>query len=127
MKIKCSKCKRTQEVSEIAWKISQEGLPSGLPEPLNMLSVHPFTCCGTSMIKEKNMNLKDKVKKSLQEKSPQTIPSLCRNIPEITNEFAIMRAVGELEHSEEVILTGFERIYREDGGALYLAEYSIVK
>jgi len=73
------------------------------------------------------VTLKDKVKKSLQEKSPQTIPSLCRNIPETTNEFAIMRAVAELEYSKEVVLTGFDRIYREDGGAIYLAEYSIVK
>ena len=72
------------------------------------------------------MNLKDKVKKSLQEKSPQTIPSLCRNIPEVTNEFAMMRTVAELQYSKEVILTGFERIYREDGGAMYLAEYSKV-
>jgi len=71
------------------------------------------------------MNLQYKIRKSLLEKSPQTIPSLCRNIPEATNEFAIMHAIAELEHMGDVILTGFDRIYREDGGAIYLAEYSI--
>ena len=50
-----------------------------------------------------------------------------KNLDGVTNEFAVMRAVGELENKGEIILTGFNRIYREDGGAIHLAEYSIVK
>jgi len=64
-----------------------------------------------------------KVKECLKEKSPQTIPNLCKNT-KCKNEFRMMRAVAELQYTKEVELTGFEKIFREDGGAMYLAEYS---
>lgn len=44
MILKCPKCGRTQEVSEKAWRISQDGLPTGLPW-MPMAAVHHFTCC----------------------------------------------------------------------------------
>jgi hypothetical protein len=51
MKIICPSCKRLQEVTDEAWKITQEGLPTGLPAPLDMMGVHPFTCtCGALML-----------------------------------------------------------------------------
>ena len=49
MKIKCKVCGRLQEVSEKDWNITQEGMPSGLPAPLDMLPAHPYTCCGENM------------------------------------------------------------------------------
>lgn len=46
MKIKCPNCGRTQEVDGEMWRITQEGLPTGMPW-MPMSSVHPFTCtCG---------------------------------------------------------------------------------
>ena len=45
MNIKCPKCGRIQEVSEDAWRITREGLSTGLPGKLGMVGVHPFTCC----------------------------------------------------------------------------------
>jgi hypothetical protein len=34
-----------------------------------------------------------------------------------------MRIITELEYSGEVILEGFIKLYREDGGVIYLAKY----
>ena len=50
MKIKCKVCGRLQEVSDEDWKITQEGLPTGLPGRLSMMPVHPYTCCGENMM-----------------------------------------------------------------------------
>jgi hypothetical protein len=57
-----------------------------------------------------------------------SVPAIHRQLEKkgvkVTNEFAIMRAVGELEDQQKLFLFSFDRIYREDGGAIYLAEYS---
>jgi hypothetical protein len=70
------------------------------------------------------MNLKDRILKELTN-GDKTIPDLCRAFPEITNEFRTMREVANLEYSNKVELKSFDRIYREDGGAIYLAKYGI--
>jgi hypothetical protein len=70
------------------------------------------------------MDLKDRILKELTN-GDKTIPDLCRAIPEITNEFKAMRSIADLQHSNEVELKTFDRIYREDGGAIYLAKYGI--
>jgi hypothetical protein len=72
------------------------------------------------------MKLKDKILQELK-KGNKTTPMLCRAIPEVTNEFKMMREIAKLQHSGEVDLKSFDRIYREDGGAIYLAKYGIKK
>lgn len=65
--------------------------------------------------------------KKLCSTEPRSIPYLCGRTPGIFNEFRMMRLVGELENSNELILDSFDKIYREDGGAIYLAKYKTVK
>ena len=69
-------------------------------------------------------DLKAKIRKALS-LGKRTIPSLCRAVPEVTNEFKMMRLIAEMEEDGSVVLEGFDRIYREDGGAIYLAEYAL--
>jgi len=70
--------------------------------------------------------MKSKIKSLLADGS-KTVPFLCRHIPNCNNEFAMMRAIAELEERGEVCLEGFDRIFREDGGAIYLAKYGLPK
>ena len=67
------------------------------------------------------MELKEKVKQGLTDEG-KTIPELCKEF-EISDEYVVMSAIAELEYSGDVILGGFDKIYREDGGAIYLAKY----
>ena len=53
----------------------------------------------------------------------KTIPDLCRQFG-VKNEFKMMRIIAELEHSDDAVLKDFDKIYREDGGAIYLARYA---
>lgn len=52
-----------------------------------------------------------------------TVPDLCK-IFEEEDEFDIMHEIAELQHSNKAFLIGFDTLYREDGGAIYLAKYS---
>ena len=67
--------------------------------------------------------MKSKIKALLYD-NELTIPQICNPL-NIDNEFAVMRAVAKLQCLEEVVLTGFDKIYREDGGAIYLAKYVV--
>jgi hypothetical protein len=67
--------------------------------------------------------MKSKIKAILSREG-LTIPEICKRL-DIENEYAAMRAVAQLEASGDAILSGFDRIYREDGGAIYLAKYGI--
>jgi len=68
------------------------------------------------------MELKEKVKLGLANEG-KTIPELCKQF-NVSDEYDIMEAIAELEYSGDVKLDGFNKIYREDGGAIYLAKYS---
>lgn len=67
------------------------------------------------------MDLKEKVKQGLTEEG-KTIPELCKEFG-VSDEYFVMSAIAELEYSGDAILGGFNKIYREDGGAIYLAKY----
>jgi hypothetical protein len=69
--------------------------------------------------------LKSKIKRRLQTESiePQSVPELCKELKE-DNEYNMLIALSELEDAGDIMLNGFDRIYREDGGAIYLAKYS---
>jgi hypothetical protein len=69
------------------------------------------------------MRLKDKILQELK-KGDKTIPELCKIIS-VEDEYKMMREIGKLEYSDEVIFKSFDRISREDGGAIYLAKYGI--
>ena len=56
---------------------------------------------------------------------PRTIPEICKHFA-IDNEFKVLRMIADLESMGKVTLSGFDRIYREDGGAIYLAQYEAV-
>ena len=68
------------------------------------------------------MKLIDKVKHELTAEG-KTIPELCKKL-NVSDEYAMMEAIAELEYSGIAILGGFNKIYREDGGAIYLAKYA---
>jgi len=68
------------------------------------------------------MNLKEQIKKELTEDGV-TIPDLGKKTKE-RDEWEIMHAIAELDRSKEAFLVGFDKIYQEDGGAIYLAKYS---
>ena len=36
----------------------------------------------------------------------------------------MMDAIADLEYSGDIVLHSFDKIYREDGGAIYLAKYA---
>jgi hypothetical protein len=67
---------------------------------------------------------KDKIILSLIEKSPQSIPSLCKRL-DADNEFQVLHWIADLERDKIVMLYTFDRVYREDGGAVYLALYGL--
>jgi len=52
----------------------------------------------------------------------RTIPELCRLFG-VDSEFKMMRIIAELECSGDATIDDFDKIYREDGGAIYLAKY----
>lgn len=68
------------------------------------------------------MELKDKVKQGLTIQG-KSIPELCDEFG-VSDEYTMMSIIAELEYSDDAILNNFEKIYREDGGAIYLAKYS---
>ena len=68
------------------------------------------------------MGLKERVKQKLTDEG-KTIPELCKEFG-ISDEFELMSAIAELEYSGDAILKDFNKVYREDGGAIYLARYS---
>jgi len=67
--------------------------------------------------------LEEKVLKKLEGGNRMSIPELCRAVKE-KDEYNMLRVIAELEDSGDAMLNGFDRIYREDGGAIYLAKYS---
>lgn len=71
------------------------------------------------------MALKDDVRLRLSKKG-KTIPELCEQF-RIKDEIEMMRIIAELEIAGEAIIDGkFDKVYREDGGAIYLARYKKV-
>jgi hypothetical protein len=68
------------------------------------------------------MGLKDRIKNELT-RGDETIPQLCKILKE-PDEYKLMANIAELMDSGEVHLSGFDKLYREDGGAIYLAKYS---
>jgi hypothetical protein len=68
------------------------------------------------------MQLKDHVREELTARG-KTIPQLCKQF-KVKNEFKMMRIIAELEYENKAVLEGFDKIYREDGGAIYLSKYS---
>ncbi|MFZ3167651.1 MAG: hypothetical protein WA130_08550 [Candidatus Methanoperedens sp.] len=71
--------------------------------------------------------VREEVKKELisqrSRNEDSTIPFLCQKLG-IGNEFDVITAIGDLEITGEIVLTGFKTVYREDGGAIHLAKYS---
>ena len=68
------------------------------------------------------MSLKESIKLELAPDG-KTVPELCRKF-DGSDEFDILHAIAELQHTGEAILIGFDKLYREDGGAIYLAKYN---
>jgi hypothetical protein len=66
--------------------------------------------------------LVEKLKEELTSEG-KSIPELCRSLGE-TDQYVVMEAIAELEDSGFAVLKDFGRIYREDGGAIYLAKYA---
>jgi len=62
----------------------------------------------------------------LYDKKKLSIPQLCE-ILGIEDEFVVIEAVGKLEKEGSVELNGFKTIYREDGGEIHLALYSLTE
>jgi hypothetical protein len=69
----------------------------------------------------------EKVRKELVDERKRgissTIPKLCKDF-NISDEYIMLSVIGDLEVSGEAILAGFDTVYREDGGAIYLAKYT---
>ncbi len=68
------------------------------------------------------MDLKEQVKQGLTTEG-KTIYELCKEF-DVSDEYIMMSIIAELEYSGDAILNNFEKIYREDGGAIYLSKYS---
>jgi len=68
------------------------------------------------------MELKERVKHGLNIEG-KTIPELCKEF-DVSDEYTMMAIIAELEYSGDAILKSFDKIYREDGGAIYLSKYS---
>lgn len=70
------------------------------------------------------MGLIDEVENELKEEQ-FTIPELCRKL-QVTDEFTILVAIHKLQADDKVKLSGYKRIFREDGKAIYLAQYAAI-
>jgi len=68
------------------------------------------------------MRLIEKIKRELDSKE-RTIPELCKRF-NVDDEYDMMDAIADLEYSGDIVLHSFDKIYREDGGAIYLAKYA---
>ncbi len=68
------------------------------------------------------MDLKDRIKSQLGSEA-KTIPDLCKEF-DITDENDMVYAIAELEYSGDAVLKSFDKVYREDGGIIYLAKYA---
>ena len=75
--------------------------------------------------KNDECNLRYRIIEILErEEEGLSIPQL-HNKTNTGDEYVIMDIIANLEFKKIVVLNGFEKIYREDGGAIYLALYSI--
>lgn len=54
----------------------------------------------------------------------RTIPSLCEELG-VTDDFILASRIGELESTGDVEMVDFKTVYREDGGAIHLARYTV--
>jgi hypothetical protein len=64
----------------------------------------------------------------LERKIMDTLEKGARSIPALSkatkvDEYSVLVAVTKLEDSDKIELSGFNQMYREDGGAIYLAQY----
>jgi hypothetical protein len=71
------------------------------------------------------MKLEDQIIKFLMENEKASIPKLCKELP-CDDEFEMMHIMAKLERDEKVRVISFDRIYREDGGAIYLAQFGLI-
>ncbi|GEM_PF-1694799 len=60
---------------------------------------------------------------SASDKEELDIPELC-SLLKATDEFAVMKAISILQNQKKLFFASFNKIYREDGGAIYLPKYS---
>jgi len=71
--------------------------------------------------------LRREVKKVLisqrEKNEDSTIPALCQKL-NVKDEFDMITVIGDLEVLGDAELVGFKPVYREDGGAIYLARYT---
>ena len=75
--------------------------------------------------KNDKYNLRHRIIAILErEKRGLSIPQL-RNKTNAGDEYDIMDIIANLESKKIVALNGFEKIYREDGGTIHLALYSL--
>lgn len=73
----------------------------------------------------KEQELKSLIKQLL-DKENHTIPSIREKLG-LNDEYSIIKIIGELETENKISLTGFDTIYREDGGSIHLAVYGVNK
>jgi len=66
------------------------------------------------------MRLEDKICQEL-EKRDMSIPALSKMFD--VDEFKLLHIIARLEDKGKIELKRFDRLYREDGGAIYLAIY----
>jgi hypothetical protein len=64
--------------------------------------------------------LKDKIMNKLSN-GAKSIPALSKATK--ADEYSVLVAIAALEDSDMIVLSGFDQMYREDGGAIYLAQY----
>lgn len=73
----------------------------------------------------REQELKSLIKQVL-DKENLTIPAI-RDKLGLNDEYGIIKIIGELETENKISLTGFDTIYREDGGCIHLAVYGVNK
>ena len=70
-------------------------------------------------------HLNEEIKRVLEEDAkPRTIPSLCEELG-VSDDFILASRIGELESTGDVVMVDFKTVYREDGGAIHLARYTV--
>lgn len=73
-------------------------------------------------------DLKEEIRRVLGEDAKQgkrrTIPSLCEELG-VSDDFILASIIGELESTGDVEMVDFKTVYREDGGAIHLARYTL--
>ena len=76
--------------------------------------------------KNKNKNLENKIIAALEEsqETPMSVPQLCEKTG-ILDDYIVSSGVANLQIKKSVVFNRFKTVYREDGGEIHLALYSI--